>query len=535
MKFPKFLELSEDNLKSSAISFALAITLTYLIVAERQFPINDGGFWYSFASQLTANGFRLPKSIVFNGADFQLTYPPLGAYLIAGFHRLFGFSILQALLILPAFFYLINNLLFARFANTLLGNSMWAKATIISYPLLAYSFRWFLMGGGVPRGLGLAFQILAWTACIKSMESDSINKRNVLTIALFTALAILSHPMAALWTVIGVSTFMFAKVNLKHLIGIFICAGIMCSPWLILMVYHHGLTPYLNTFSATQTSVIQLFQIPIYLSYSQLSVGMAFIGLFLVMCTPFWRLSCLWLFGLVIDPRGAALHNGVVPVAFFVGKCASEMIEKLKLQRKGAVLAVLFALTSLSNELITTTQLISSKDSFMTVLGEQEVADIYTFKGRVPEGSKTFVMNQHSVAGDSLGEWLTALTGIEVVNIHQMAEWKGTFYDILTYQAQHISTCCKGALDKCEKIISDNENFLFIVHKKSCPLFESKYTATGAALMSMTRSHWHYWNVIRYSELFIRSKKHRGVGQLKSRLLNPQPDITRQLLVLFIK
>ena len=79
------------------VSFLTLVSLgvRLSIVATGPFPINDGGLFYAFVSDLLANGMRLPDFSSYNMAGIPLVYPPLAFYVTAALHLASGIPILE--------------------------------------------------------------------------------------------------------------------------------------------------------------------------------------------------------------------------------------------------------------------------------------------------------------------------------------------------------------------------------------------------------------------------------------------------------
>lgn len=85
-----------------AVLFGVAVRLGYLMRTD--FPINDGGLFYTMIRDLQANGYRLPVYTSYNQANIPYAYPPLGFYLAGGINSLFGTNLFTLLRILPFLF-----------------------------------------------------------------------------------------------------------------------------------------------------------------------------------------------------------------------------------------------------------------------------------------------------------------------------------------------------------------------------------------------------------------------------------------------
>jgi hypothetical protein len=228
-----------------ALIFALVTRLPF--VCTRTLPIGDGGLWYQASRQILTENFALPFEIQFNHQSFALVYPPLAAFTIAFCSQVLGQSLLSVLLWLPFFLNLAALIAFQLFVRAYFKHQSVAALATLLFPITFQSLGVFLLGGGVPRGMGLCFQLLSWWTVCAATERKGF--RPLLT-AIFMALAILSHPNAALWTVSGVCFLGILERRLppRILFTIVVLVLLLISPWLVTVLCWHGSAPFLRAF-----------------------------------------------------------------------------------------------------------------------------------------------------------------------------------------------------------------------------------------------------------------------------------------------
>ncbi len=144
-----------------ALAAAIALALRLQRVLAADFPLHDGGLIYTMVRDLQAAGFRLPVHSSYNGGQVPFAYPPLALYLAAALDRLTPASTLDVLRFLPLAFSLLTVAAFALLARSLLPTRGAALVATLLFAAYSEAFAWFIMGGGLPRSLGLSFALLS--------------------------------------------------------------------------------------------------------------------------------------------------------------------------------------------------------------------------------------------------------------------------------------------------------------------------------------------------------------------------------------
>jgi len=266
-------------------------------------PINDGGMFAVMMRDLRSNHFLLPGFTTYNYSEIPFAYPPLGLYLGA-LAETFGVPEFQALLWLPAFFASVTVPLFYLLADELLGNRPRAAAATVFFALAPGNYVWYLMGGGLTRALGADFLILSLYFVHRAFRE--LNWRYTLGASLFCALAVLSHPQAALLTGFGFIVFwLFSadkRVSTVRALAISLITVLLTSAWWGMIVSRHGLDVFV---SAGQSGDLRA-------SLSALWSNLTSRQTILPFATLFWLLGAGWA---VFKRRFELLLWGFLPYA----------------------------------------------------------------------------------------------------------------------------------------------------------------------------------------------------------------------------
>jgi hypothetical protein len=136
------------------------------------FPINDGGMFTVMLDELKANHYLLPAFTSFNHLNIPFVYPPLGFYLGDLTSDLFGWSSITTLRWMPAFFASLSILGFYFLAIRLLKDKYRAAVSTLFFAFMPRAFQWYIMGGGLTRGLGQLFMLLTLASLVRLYQEN---------------------------------------------------------------------------------------------------------------------------------------------------------------------------------------------------------------------------------------------------------------------------------------------------------------------------------------------------------------------------
>lgn len=258
-KIRQVKKLTGDELATllfvATLIFGIWLRINPVLLAR--FPMNDGGMFYTMIDDLRKNAYSLPLYTSYNNQQIPFAYPPLAFYVVGFLTDWLHLSVLNLLLWLPAILNIATIPAFFLLANAMLETRIKAALATLIYMLVPLSMDWFLMGGGLTRGMGQLFLILTCWGATRLFQQFSWK---MLTLTILTgALVSLCHPESALLTVISCALiWAFAPRNWQNVrSAAAVCVGVaaLIAPWLITVVRAHGLQPFLN---AAQTSGTQL-------------------------------------------------------------------------------------------------------------------------------------------------------------------------------------------------------------------------------------------------------------------------------------
>jgi hypothetical protein len=408
------------------------------------FPINDGGLFYAMTRELQGNGFQLPAFVSYNHINIPFAYPPLGFYFAGLLASLSGWSLLKifqflpailATLTIPAFFLLVRDLLKSK--------AVIALSTLV-FALIPANSYWLIMGGGVTRSLGFLFSLLTLWSVLRMCTRPG--KKYVFLSAILGTLTVLSHPEAAIHTVVGALViFLFlgrTKVNLFKSVIVAAAVIALSSPWWASVIAVHGFSPFLAAFGTGGYRFLVLlgffqgnFAQENYLTFMGV---LAVIGLFYELAKKRFFLPVWWFANILSEPRSAVLYFTPI-VAILAAEVLVDLvfpaINKLGVKQKEESLNVSWADELLSGRLakiaftfflvyfIMSAYQVPYEESRTLVVRDGDLTAFQWVKANLPPGQDFLLITGGDPLMDPTSEWFPALTGENSLATIQGSEW----------------------------------------------------------------------------------------------------------------
>ena len=410
------------------------------------FPVNDGGLFYQMTQDLLANGLRLPAVTHYNHLEIAFAYPPLGFYLAALGHALFGLSLLDIFRFLPGVFAAASIPAFFLLANDLLKSRSQAALAVMAFAFLPTAFYWPIMGGGVTRAPGLFFSLLAYWMAHKMYTSSA--RGYILWTALFASGALLSHPEAALHTVTGIAVFFVfygrSRAGLRRSVLTASLTLLLTAPWWLTVLLQHGPTPFLAASRAgggyRLDLLVSIFHMNLASEPALTFLGcFAALGLFLLAARKAWPIPAWGLVILLTEQRSMILHISPV-LALSAGIAIEDFFARLRqlpIPSSSAEPAPTHWASSLFAGLtarfcfafLLVSFLLSSFEVVFTETKELSLppGDRTAFQWineNIPTGARFLLLTGDQPLGDPVSEWFPALTRHASLATVQGHEWQ---------------------------------------------------------------------------------------------------------------
>lgn len=476
------------------LAFLFGAYARLTLATQNDFPILDGGLFYTMTNDLLANHWRLPLTTSYNRLDIPFAYPPLPFYLLGGIHRLTGIDLLTLLRWLPALLSLLTIPAFYLMARTMLGSeSLGALATLI-FAMLPRSWEWLIMGGGITRATGTLFFILFIHALYRAFHDQKASA--AWHAGLLGGLVLLSHPERALHAAVAGLLFWLwwgrTREGIQKAFWIASIALIIGALWWLPLLLHHNLETLLLISRAA--SPRWLFWVPLlqvdFTDEAVVVTGLlAIYGLWIS-----WKARknwlTIWLLVIMItDPRSAphilplpvslltalALAKGVLPLL-----SSSDTWENMFSQRSGQFLFGYFLILMLFNLQSTILEL---KKLILTPPDREALSWIVR---NTPVQARFLTLDWYSEPTLSpLLEWFPVLAQRTNISTLQGREWlPGNAHFTVRYQAAHELTECLYQNADCleEWSATYQERFDYIYLEIETPEGKTHRSALSEAL-----------------------------------------------------
>ena len=214
------------------------------LVSFSDFPLNDGGLFYSMVKDLVANHFHLPLFTSYNHNNIPFAYPALSLY-FAGLLNYFGIDLLPIMRFFPLIFNILTIPAFYSLCSKLLRNQNEVLFATLTFAVLPPAYEWLIMGGGLTRSPAYLLSILAWNISFSFIKTDS--KKDLFFTIILAGLSGLCHIEICMITVIFILlTFLYKdgfskciKYGVIFLCGVFL----IMTPYFYSIIQSHGVAP----------------------------------------------------------------------------------------------------------------------------------------------------------------------------------------------------------------------------------------------------------------------------------------------------
>ena len=474
------------------VFFGLYVRLFPVFRAD--FPLVDGGMFYTMIKDLQASHFVLPVFTTYNQSGIPFAYPPLAFYIAGLANAITGVPLLDmikwqpvvtSILVIPVFHY---------FMKQVLNSEPKAALATLIFTLTPNSYWWNIVGGGLTRSLGaLFFTITTVSAYQMYREKKPIWVAGTI---LGGTLVVLSHLTWALQSAAVIFLlWLYWGRNRQGVINTMITAiGILLlsSPWWMVILQNHGLQVFYLAGQVTHSRWL-FWTIPFTLSftgeYTTVIAVFAMVGFFIHLAKkepffPLWAIVCL-----ITDPRGgipasifpftvlamSAITDGIAPQLFNI-KTDEQYPDSwaLSLNSKiGRLFWGFFILLFLYNSYN-----VSNTLSYQ-VLAPREFQAIRWVNSNTKGTDRFLILDEQSNPLLSpFTEWFPALTDRRSVATLQGTEWlRGNRhynkqYPIITSLHQCLYENVKCLYDLRNKT-ADQYNFIILSSKNPVPLLNS--------------------------------------------------------------
>jgi hypothetical protein len=455
----------------TALLFGFLVRSSFVIVAD--FPLNDGGMFYTMAGELQANGYRLPEFTSYNFGGIPFAYPPFGLYVAAVVDDFTPLSMLDVFRILPLIVTVGTMCAFGLLARRLLADDVAFIASLTAFALIPFSYEWFIMGGGLTRSLGMLFALLALHEAHRLYTGR--NRRCIASVGVLAGLCALSHLEMLLFLAFSIALFFAAygrsKSSARDTALAVVIALAISAPWWATVLAYHGLDPFLAAARTGSPSpvnpaltflVFQPTDEPLFAIIAALGLlGIAWSLAHRQWMLPAWVLAC----GL-LDPRGFG-NVACVPIALLTGIAVADVLLPMlspanPSRARGwilpsAVFGVL-ALYALIGAMVATPQLLAA-------LEPDEREAMIWIENNTPRDATVAVVTDEHWARDRAAEWLPVLAERRSIATVQGTEWARGEFSQQNDLNRELQLCAEGDTACLNEWMASNQvefDYLFL-------------------------------------------------------------------------
>lgn len=410
----------------AAVGFRL-----YLLLAN-DFPVNDGALFLEFVRATAVSFPALPSHAQYNGIVLPLAYPPLSFWLGALLTKL-GMEPLQVVRTAPIVMNIGYVLLFALLLLKSGRSRLFTGLAVLFFAANLRSFEWLLMGGGLTRGLGSLFLMLALLA-VKIPDQGrraAIAPGRAALAGIAVAGAILAHLE---WGILAAGSVVLSRAlgsrTLRDFIMSSAISGItafaLVLPWVFFVLEAHGLEPFLAAGSSGGWNQGLIWRPIGIASMTVASNPFTVLGGIVLLVKRQWFWIGFILLCIFLTPRHAPTPSMLAIVVFGTQGLISAYELALRFIRSrellagsaAAVVALLLAFNLYRTHL-------HAPRSFRVLPEEMRQAMAWVAANH--PGKSFAIVNDRAWQNDSTGEWFPTLASAHSVTTVQGREWNGEF------------------------------------------------------------------------------------------------------------
>lgn len=436
------------------LAILLGVFMRFNVTILAGFAVNDGGMFAVMVEDLRANGYFIPAFTTYNHFDIPFAYPPLGFYFGALAVDILKISAVQALRWVPAFFASLSIIAFYFLSLRILKDKYYASLSTLFFALMPRAFSWFVMGGGLTRSPGQFFMLLTLFFVLRLYEEN--RRTDILLAGFFGGLAVMSHPEAAVHTVVSAVLFwvmLSRKWNAliqSVLVGVVVV--IVTAPWWGTVLNYHGVDPLLNA-AQTGQKLLAVFHLIFFVfteePYATFIAILGLIGLAHYLIRRDYLLPLWMAIPFFVEGRSAA-GPAAIPLAMLAAVGFAKILlpalqasVKKEAQPSDGIssiernvffyllLYLVFSAYQFGYQLSTATLYPPDQEAMGWV------------RENTPKDSRFLVLTgTQSVSCDSVMEWFPALTGRQSLFTVQGTEWtKGDEFGQFIQETYDLQSC----------------------------------------------------------------------------------------------
>lgn len=456
----------------------LGVILRLSPAMARDFPINDGGMFYSMTKQLEANHFALPKTAEYNHLGIAYAYPPLAFITTGLLDKLGKWSLLDIYRLLPPVLACVTLIPFYWLARILLKSKNKAAAALLVYASLPSAYYTLIAGGGMTRAIGMIlalFTLLLYLAGFTQKKNWYITAAGVFLAGTFTA-----HLEMSVFAAVGLAIITaFYKIPSKKLVIICAAAVALCSWWWGIVIWESGWRPFLAALQSNPVNGESLMTF-LFMTFTReqttaLFTVMGMLGFLTLIAKGNWLVP-IWLLLMFLSLWRGPETTATVIIALAAGDYARNFVTQFKdiggwfKNLYMGILIIWLAGNIFGNIL----DIVPKRNEWVESLSHDDRNAFGWIRNNTGINEKFLIysgVTNKSWASDAVSEWFPAMTGRTSILTIQGTEWK-TGIGMTRYKALGYLHNCFNNIDCLDnlnqKYAENNYNYIYVSNQETC-------------------------------------------------------------------
>ncbi|MEN9327507.1 MAG: hypothetical protein RI947_315 [Candidatus Parcubacteria bacterium] len=484
----------------------LGFWIRVFFVLSADFPLNDGGMFYTMVNDILSNGFRLPHYASYNHSGIPYAYPFLGFYLTAFISYALHIPVISLIRFLPLLFSVLTIPLVYGIAKILLRSSLFGLGAAIVFAILPRSYEWMIMGGGLTRSLGFVWALASIVTCLVYARHSA--QKYVIYTGICLGLTFMSHLEMSLFALYSVLLLTTYTTGLKRTLKIYCIAvfvGITVSSiWWIPVINTHGIQVFMRAFMTGFWSYSAILPL-VFFNFTQepfinLFAVLALLGVWVSLFRKEYLLP-VWLSMIfVVNHRSASTMATLVVGLLSMNALRFLILPTLQsLDRSNRRRAMQYAIGIVTIYILSLfIGLILPKTSSLQSLNSTDISAMRWVRAHTKLSSSFLIVSAlpyNAWAQDKVSEWFPAITERKSVMTIQGMEWLPDNLFNKRYElTRHMKECNNDSIDCLERTMKKNNlsfNYLYITDTK----LSETYSCCSLLLSSLKSSK-------RYSKIY---------------------------------
>lgn len=416
-------------------------------ILRSDFPLVDGGMFYSMIRDLQAANYSLPVFTSYNHQQIPFAYPPFAFYFTGAINSVTDIPLINLIRWQPGVINILTLVVVYYFVKKLTQSSTKGLLATFIFSLTPNAFWWQIVGGGLTRSFGALFAFLFSYFAYRLFHDKDNSLLGAIGAILSGTLVVLSHPEWALQAVYSGLLFFIIWGRSWHTIRksaiIVLSIVALTAIWWLTNLQRFGIQPFVDAGTATDSRLLflpTLFSLQFTGEYITFIAVFALIGAFVTSARREYYLLIWGVGSLLVDPRGGGPFS-LLPFSIFAMLSITELIAPFILKHRsreecpwwnfldlplGKVFFGFFAVFCISNcffQARTISEYTLSKDEQLALQWVKE-------NSRYDEKFLVFGTQSNPIHSP-LVEWFPALADRQSLTTPQGQEWFGKYHEAL--------------------------------------------------------------------------------------------------------